>query len=95
MQDTKIIEEMANTIGRNRMACSEYDCRECENNRKCLYQDIACILYREEYRQQIKGKWIRHKENCLYNKCSICSYEHCREDNYCPHCGARMKGGAK
>ena len=36
------------------------------------------------------GEWIRHKENCLYNRCSICSYEHCREDNYCPNCGARM-----
>ena len=38
------------------------------------------------------GVWIRHKENCLYNKCSICSYEHCREDNYCPNCGADMRG---
>lgn len=38
------------------------------------------------------GEWIRHKENCLYNKCSICSYEHCREDNYCPNCGAKMDG---
>ena len=37
------------------------------------------------------GVWIRHKENCLYNKCSVCSYEHCREDNYCPNCGADMR----
>ena len=38
------------------------------------------------------GEWVRHKENCLHNKCSVCSYEHCREDNYCPHCGAKMDG---
>lgn len=36
------------------------------------------------------GHWIRHKENCCYNKCSICEYEYCRESNYCPNCGARM-----
>ena len=41
------------------------------------------------------GEWVRHKENCLYNKCSICSYEHCREDNYCPNCGAKMDGERK
>ena len=41
------------------------------------------------------GEWIRHKENCLYNKCSICEKEHCREDNYCPNCGAKMDGGTK
>lgn len=36
------------------------------------------------------GHWIRYKENCLYNKCSVCGKEHCREDNYCPNCGAKM-----
>lgn len=41
------------------------------------------------------GEWVRHKENCLYNKCSICSYEHCREDKYCPNCGAKMDGDRK
>ena len=38
------------------------------------------------------GKWYRHKEDCLYNKCSVCLYDHCREDNYCPNCGAKMDG---
>ena len=37
------------------------------------------------------GHWVRHKENCCYNKCSICEYEHCKESNYCPNCGAKMK----
>lgn len=41
------------------------------------------------------GRWIRHKENCLYNRCSICCYEHCRENNYCPNCGAKMDGTPK
>lgn len=41
------------------------------------------------------GEWVRHKENCLYNKCSICEKEHCREDNYCPNRGAKMDGERK
>ena len=44
------------------------------------------------YRKQSEGEWIRHKEDCLYNKCSVCEYEHCRENNFCPNCGARMHG---
>lgn len=39
------------------------------------------------------GEWVRDKENCLHNKCSVCEYRHCREDNYCPNCGAKMDGG--
>ena len=39
---------------------------------------------------QKSGKWIRYKDNCLYNQCSYCGASHCREDNYCPNCGAKM-----
>ncbi len=56
MSKEKQIEEMARTIGRNRMACPAYDCRECKSNRECLYQDIACILHREGYRKQSEGE---------------------------------------
>ena len=38
------------------------------------------------------GRWIRYKEDCLYNRCSLCFYEHCCEPNYCPNCGAKMDG---
>lgn len=37
-----------------------------------------------------RGKWNRYKENCLHNNCSVCGYGHCREDNFCPNCGAKM-----
>ena len=42
---------------------------------------------------QKSGKWIRYKDNCLYNQCSYCGASHCREDNFCPNCGACMKDG--
>lgn len=93
MQDTKMIEEMAITIAkaRNYPCCGS--CSTCDARGVfCLAYDIAVALVNEGYEKQRVGEWIRHKENCLYNKCSICSYEHCREDNYCPHCGAIMKG---
>lgn len=53
---------------------------------KCPTADVVEVVH---------GRWIRHKENCLYNKCSICCYEHCRENNYCPNCGADMRGDEK
>lgn len=53
---------------------------------------LAALQKLGELEDRAEGRWVRHKECCLYNKCSLCSYEHCREDNYCPNCGARMKG---
>lgn len=38
----------------------------------------------------VHGRWVRNLENCLYNKCSVCGFWHCREDNYCTNCGAKM-----
>lgn len=89
MKNEKIIEEMAKDI------CKLTDCSllKCIPDKHCTSYRYAQRAVNAGYRKQSVGEWIRHKENCLYNKCSICSYEHCREDNYCPHCGAKMKGG--
>ena len=57
-----------------------------------IEQRKAVIQKLGEIEDKAEGRWVRHKECCLYNKCSLCSYEHCREDNYCPNCGAKMKG---
>ena len=47
------IEEMALTICKNRMVADEDDvCRKCKSHEDCLYQDIACGLYRSGYRKQ-------------------------------------------
>ena len=86
IEEEKQIEEMAKII---------YDNRPIPEIWQEDAEEIANILYNAEYRKQSEGEWIRHKEDCLYNKCSICSYEHCREDNFCPNCGAKMKGGAE
>lgn len=38
------------------------------------------------------GRWIKHKENCLEYRCSVCEYEFCRKSNFCSNCGAKMDG---
>jgi ribosomal protein S27AE len=64
---------------------------------------IADALYNAGYRKQSEGEWVKvmnHKE------CSKCGYNapykkikagyHLQDlSNYCPNCGAKMKGGAE
>ena len=38
-----------------------------------------------------KGEWIKFRSCCREYKCSKCEYEHCRETNFCPNCGADMR----
>ena len=47
--------------------------------------------------QRKKGKWIEHNPHKwglgIIYECSECGYEmDCEEPNYCPHCGADMRG---
>lgn len=37
-----------------------------------------------------KGEWIFDGEDTF--KCSVCNTLHCCGDNFCPHCGADMRG---
>lgn len=39
------------------------------------------------------GRWITVTQNMAW-KCSDCGELSCCEPNYCPHCGAKMDGGA-
>lgn len=78
------IEELSNFLWKNTIIHTEDLCH-----------DVAETVIKAGYCKRSEGKWIRHKEYCLYNKCSVCEHGHCREDNYCPNCGAKLKGGAE
>jgi len=51
-----------------------------------LNQLPSAVLERE------KGEWIKCCSCCREYKCSNCEYEHCQESNFCPNCGADMRG---
>jgi hypothetical protein len=71
-----------------------------------ILEDYAEQLYNAGYRKQSEGKWIwinqakgylepPYGDTC---KCSLCEFEiDVSESNYnfCPNCGAKMKGGAE
>lgn len=59
---------------------------------------VAKYLYEIGYRKQSEGKWVgthnlRHCSKCgnVVNFNNVSSWLY----NYCPHCGAHMKGGAE
>lgn len=74
--------------------CYTVDCNKCK----------AALLYNAGYRKQSAGKWIWINQATGYLeppygdtcKCSLCEFViDISESNYnfCPNCGARMKGG--
>ena len=77
--------------------CDRVDCHRCKEARLSLGAG---------YRKQSEGEWTKHLDewDCEYAKCSCCGeefYDASGEDtidmfyNFCPNCGAKMKGGAE
>ncbi len=92
MTKEKQIEEMANELA-TLMLCDKNLMSVCEK------------FYNAGYRKQSEGEWILHKprrenRNATY-KCSVCGklcssyYNDVGEWKCCPHCQAKMKGGAE
>ena len=62
---------------------------------------IAKALYKTNYRKQSEGEW-RYDEDCECYVCSVCEHSALNNyrllstpSNFCPNCGAKMKGGAE
>ena len=84
------------------------ECQENEEEPQLSYEDFhADGILEAGYRKQSDGEWI-YKEDKDDFFCSICgSKALCDGDcigidwimqelsDYCPHCGAKMKGGAE
>ena len=52
--------------------------------------DMANELKNKGYRKERQGEWIRSGMNTP--KCSLCHQYSYDFGNYCPNCGAKMKG---
>ena len=91
----KQIEEMA------KIACvgfREGDCENCKSVGICSSYTISEKLYNADYRKQSVGEWKYHEDcDCFYcSKCGASALNNYRmlytQSNYCPNCGAMMKG---
>lgn len=100
MNGEKQIEEMAKIT----KAHCELDnqCGSChwETCNECL----AEALYNAGYRKQSEGEWKDQYQGMYVNqlyKCSVCGETAFHDDerwfltNFCPNCGAKMKGGVE
>ena len=99
----EIIEKIAKDTG----CPSRQPCEECLLFNECDRLLFALRLYNKNYREQSEGEWLTETGNWIYNVakkyCSKCG-TNARYDkhthkyiltNFCPNCGAQMKGGAK
>jgi rubrerythrin len=91
------IEEMARSM-------VDSDNKEAADALSLFFVKVAEHIYNAGYRKQIVGEWTNNNGRTLY-KCSVCGhtcpYDAQADDisywtcNYCPICGAWMKGGAE
>ena len=98
MSREKQIEDIANILWHIPCGYSLNSYNDCEVIAECIYDDGG-------YRKQSEGEFVlfkprRENRNATY-RCSVCGklcssyYNDVGEWNFCPNCGAKMKGGAE
>lgn len=84
-----------------RVLCEKYDtehCKVCDHHGRCMVRLESEWIYEAGYRKQSEGEWLHtgmvEEEYAPLYRCSVCSGLSYKA-SYCPHCGARIKGGAE
>lgn len=97
MSKEKKIEEMAKVIDEFTEPLSARDIHKAD-----FSEQFAEHLYNAGYRKQEEGEWVWEHEYYGKMLCSNCNGEalvnECSEyvdSDFCPNCGAKMKGGAE
>ena len=99
MSREKQIEEIAKVL----LTDCEGACTECEYYERfdgslCIPMRLANELYKQGYRKQSEGEWIKDQESKFEHRyhCSVCNFYLIGEPTkHCEDCGAKMKGGAE
>ena len=83
-KEKQMIEELADFLWRNTLIHTEDLCH-----------DVAETIITEGYRKQSEGEWrIDQHGNGWCSVCNHCGFlEEEDSTDYCPNCGAKMKGG--
>lgn len=77
-----------------------------DGTKEMLTRQIAVELFNAGYRKQSEGEWVANRHISVSKrsrtihyetyKCSVCGTWNGRHrQNFCPNCGAHMKGGAE
>lgn len=93
-KEKQMIEEMAKccTYYHNGECCADAT-HICDCDLMCEMFGVFANLDTAGYRKQSKGEWEQYG---LGNpQCSLCHKYNIEKSNYCPNCGAKMKGGAE
>ena len=86
----KQIEEMVTTMCN---VCAKQDYPKCDDRGGCFCEELAETYYNEGYRKQSEGEWKRRGNEKTCSLCKFIYYSNNDEWNFCPNCGAKMKGG--
>lgn len=80
-------------ITRLSMIFANCDTEMCKGAYACKYCDEAISMAIEALEQEPKcGEWLDYLEEGLKWECSECGSKFTTPWNYCPHCGADMRG---
>ena len=101
MNANEQIQEMENHLIEIQHDFDEYcnkPCKECNHNKhlNCVSRYKAERLYSKSYRKVERGEWIPYGMNMNGTvgnwKCSVCNETSIQASDYCPNCGADMRG---